>query len=47
MGLLLITLIISGLALHGWLFIQMQLNEIASKEVALIMFDKDNGPMKK
>ena len=29
MGLLLLTLIISGLALHGWLFIEIQLNGIA------------------
>ena len=29
MGLLVLTLIISGLALHGWLLIEMQLNGIA------------------
>ena len=29
MGLLLLTLTISGLALHGWLFIEIQLNGIA------------------
>ena len=46
-GLLLLTLIISGLALHGWLLIETQLNGIAFKEVVLIKFDKNNDPMKK
>ena len=42
MGLLLLTLIILGLALHGWLFLEIQVNV-----VALTMFDKNNDPMKK
>ena len=42
MGLLLLTLTISGLALHAWLFIEIQL-----KEVVLTKFDKNNDPMKK
>ena len=42
MGLLLLTLTISGLALHAWLFIEIQL-----KEVALTKFDKNDDPMKK
>ena len=42
MGLLLLTLKISGLALHTWLFIEIQL-----KEVVLTMFDKNNDPIKK
>ena len=46
-GLLLLTLIISGLALHGWLLIETQLNGIAFTEVVLIKFDKNNDPMKK
>ena len=47
MGLLLLTLIISGLALHGWLLIEIQLSGIAFKEVVLTKFDKNNDPMKK
>ena len=42
MRLFLLTLIISGLALHGWLFIEIQV-----KEVVLTKFDKNNDPMKK
>ena len=40
MGLLLLTLIILGFALHGWLFLEIQVNV-----VVLTMFDKNNDPM--
>ena len=36
MGLLLLTLTIYGLALHGWLFIEIQLNGIAFKELVFV-----------
>ena len=42
MGLLLLTLIISGLALHASLLIEKQLNE-----VVLTKFDKNKDPIKK
>ena len=41
MGLLLLTLIISGLALHAWLLIEIQLNEFT-----LVKPDKTVNPIK-
>ena len=41
MGLLLLTLKISGLALHYWLFIEMQLNEFA-----FVKLDRIVNPVK-
>ena len=41
MGLLLLTVIISGLALHAWLFIEIQL-----KKLAFVKIDKIVNPMK-
>ena len=41
MGLLLLTLTICGLALHSWLFIEIQFNELA-----LVKSDKIVSPMK-
>ena len=41
MGLLLLTLIISGLALHAWLIIEIQL-----KELAFVKIDKIANPTK-
>ena len=41
MGLLLLTLTISGLALHGWLFIEIEL-----KELAFVKFDRIVNPTK-
>ena len=40
--LLCFALLCSGLALHGWLFIEIQL-----KEVVITKFDENNDPMKK
>ena len=40
-GLLLLTLIISDLPLHVWLFIEIQLSGIAFEEVVLTVFDKN------
>ena len=42
MGLLLLTLTTRDLALHAWLFIEMQ-----RKEVVLTNFDKNSNPLKK
>ena len=42
MGLLLLTLIISGLTLQSWFFIEIQFNGVVLKEVALTKFDKNN-----
>ena len=46
MGLLLLTLTVSGLALHDWLFIEIQLNGIAFKELAFVKFDRIVNPIK-
>ena len=46
MGLLLLTLTICGLALHAWLFIEIQLNEIVFKEFAFVRPDKIVNPRK-
>ena len=46
MGLLLLTFIISGLALHSWLFIEIQLNGIALNELAFLKFDRIVNPIK-
>ena len=46
MGLLL-TLTISGLALHGWLFIEIQINGITFNGIAFAKFDRIVNPIKK
>ena len=46
MGLLLLTLTISGLALRGWLFIGIQLNGITFKELGFVKFDRIVNPTK-
>ena len=46
MGLLLLTLTISGLALHPWLFIKIQLNEIIFKDFEFVKFDRFLNPTK-
>ena len=50
MGLLLLTLTISGLALHGWLFIEIQLNLFAFSgamlnRIILTKLDKNKDPI--
>ena len=40
MGLLLLTLTISGLASHGWLFTEIQLIGITFKELGFVKFDR-------
>ena len=46
MGLLLLTLIISGLALQIWLLIEIQLNGIAFNGIAFVKFDRIVNPIK-
>ena len=41
MGLLLLTLIISGLTLRSWFFIEIQFNRVVLKEVVLTKLDKN------
>ena len=48
MALLLLTLIISGLTLHSWFFIEIQFNRIAfNREFTFVKSDKVVNPRKK
>ena len=47
MGLLLFTLTTSGLALHGWLLTEIQLNLFALNGNAFVKLDRIVNPVKK
>ena len=47
MGLLLLTLTISGLALHSCLLIEIQLNVVAFNGIAFVKLDRIVNPVKK